>query len=119
MSIARYETGPIASHIVVWQNTVYLAGQVASSAPATVKEQTQEILARIDELLARVGSDRSRLLTATIWLADISTWSEMNEVWQTWVDPGNAPARATVEARLAAPEYLVEVMVTAATQTPA
>lgn len=114
MSITRYERGPIASHIVVWNQTVYLAGQVAPSGSGSVNEQTREILERIDQLLTQAGSDRSRLLTATIWLADIATWADMNEVWQDWIDPENPPARATVEARLAAPEYLVEVMVTAA-----
>lgn len=114
MSIIRYERGPIASHVVVWKDTIYLAGQVAPSASGSVKEQTREILERIDGLLEQAGSNRTRLLTATIWLADIATWADMNEVWQGWIDPDNPPARATVEARLAAPEYLVEIMVTAA-----
>ena len=74
----------------------------------------EEFLAAIDGLLARSGSDKSKILMATIWLADIGTFGEMNAVWDAWVSPGNTPARATVEAKLAAPDYLVEIMVVAA-----
>ena len=112
MNVKRLETGPRMSQAVIHHGTVYLAGQVGEGAG--VAEQTRDILAQIDSLLARTGSDKSRLLSAQIWLADISTFAEMNAVWEAWVDPDNTPARATVEAKLAAPKYLVEIMVVAA-----
>jgi enamine deaminase RidA (YjgF/YER057c/UK114 family) len=107
MTIKRFETGPRMSQAVVYNGTVYLAGQVAKGA--SVKEQTTAILAQIDSLLAAAGTDKSKLLSATIWLTSMSTFGEMNGVWEGWVSKGNTPARATVEARLAAPEYLVEI----------
>jgi enamine deaminase RidA (YjgF/YER057c/UK114 family) len=115
MTIERIEPGPRMSGAVVHGNTVYLAGQVArNAAGGSVTEQTKDILGIIDGLLAQAGTDKSRLLTANIWLADISTFAEMNAVWDAWVAPGNTPARATVEAKLASPQYTVEIMVTAA-----
>lgn len=115
MSIKRIEAGPRMSQAVVHGDTVYLAGQVAfQNRGKSVKEQTQEILASIDRLLKEAGTDKSRLLSANIWLSDISTFEEMNAVWDGWVAPGNTPARATVEAKLATPEFKVEIMVTAA-----
>jgi enamine deaminase RidA (YjgF/YER057c/UK114 family) len=96
-------------------NTVYLAGVVAREPKGrSVGDQTRDILATIDRHLAAVGSDKSKLLTANIWLADIATFAEMNAEWDAWVSPGNTPARATVEAKLAAPDYKVEIMVVAA-----
>ena len=92
----------------------YLAGQVAQDPTADVTGQTLQILNQIDALLAEAGSDKSRLLSANIWLADIGTFQEMNRVWDAWVSPGNTPARATVEARLAAPQFKVEIAVVAA-----
>jgi enamine deaminase RidA (YjgF/YER057c/UK114 family) len=89
-----------------------MAGQVGEGE--TVKEQMTAVLQQIDERLRKVGSDRSKLLSATIWLTNIETFAEMNEVWLSWVDPANKPVRATVEARLASPAFLVEVMVVAA-----
>lgn len=112
--IERHEIGPRMSQCVVHQDTVYLAGQVDGDAAPTAGEQTKHILARIDALLAAADTDKSRILTATIWLSDIRFFAEMNEVWDAWVSPGNTPARACVEARLAAPKYLVEIRVTAA-----
>jgi enamine deaminase RidA (YjgF/YER057c/UK114 family) len=112
MTITRHNVGPRLSQAVVHGETVYLAGQVAAGAP-TVKGQTEEILRKIDELLAATGSHKSKLLSATIYLANMATYDEMNAVWDGWVDPRNTPARATVEARLAAPKYLVEIMVVA------
>jgi enamine deaminase RidA (YjgF/YER057c/UK114 family) len=113
MTIRRIEPGPRMSQAVVHGGIAYLAGQVGAPG-ASVVEQTREVLAQIDRLLAEAGSDKSRILTATIWLADISTFAEMNTVWDTWVDPANPPARATGESRLAAPEYKVEIIVVAA-----
>ncbi len=115
MSITRFETGPRMSQAVVHNNTVYLAGQVAqSTAGKSVTEQTTEILSIIDKLLAAAGSDKSKLLQAQIYLTDIGTFAEMNKVWEAWVTPGQTPARATIECKLAAPQYTVEVMVVAA-----
>lgn len=112
MDIQRFESNARMSQAVVYGGLVYLAGQVG--AGETVAEQTTNVLASIDRLLAAAGSDRSRILTATIWLTDMATFGEMNGVWEQWVLPGSTPARATVEARLAAPAYLVEISVTAA-----
>ena len=115
MSVVRHETGPRMSQVVIHGNTVYLAGVVARNAPGkSVTEQTKDILATIDGYLAKAGTDKSKLLSANIWLSDIATFNEMNAVWDGWVAPGNAPARATVEAKLASPQYTVEIMVTAA-----
>jgi enamine deaminase RidA (YjgF/YER057c/UK114 family) len=115
MSIQRFEVGPRMSQCVVHGNTVYTAGQVAQGARgASVAEQTRDILATIDRLLAEAGTNKSKLLTANIWLTDIATFDQMNQVWDAWVAPGNPPARACVESRLAHPDYKVEIMVTAA-----
>jgi enamine deaminase RidA (YjgF/YER057c/UK114 family) len=115
MSIQRFETGPRMSQAVVHGDTVYLAGVVASNAKGeSVTKQTQDILSIIDGHLATAGTDKSKLLSATIYITDMATFAEMNVVWDGWVSPGNTPARATVEARLAAPVYNVEIMVIAA-----
>jgi len=115
MTIQRFETGPRMSQAVVHGNTVYLAGVVANSAKGeSVTKQTQDVLSIIDSHLAKVGSDKSKLLSATIYIADMKTFPEMNAVWDGWVSAGNTPARATVEAKLAAPQYNVEIMVVAA-----
>jgi enamine deaminase RidA (YjgF/YER057c/UK114 family) len=113
MSIRRLGVGPRMSNIVVHGNTVYLAGQVGAPGES-VTSQTKEILATIDGLLAEVGSDKTKILQAIIWLADMSTFQEMNAVWDAWVPAGHTPARATGEAKLAGPEYKVEIIVTAA-----
>ena len=103
MSITRIGSGPRMSKAVAHGATVYLAGQVADKAAGkSVTEQTREILGIIDALLAQAGSDKTKLLSANIWLTDIKTFGEMNAVWDAWVAPGCAPARATVEAKLAA-----------------
>ncbi|MGJ4951525.1 RidA family protein [Bradyrhizobium sp. HKCCYLS20291] len=115
MSIQRFEVGPRMSQVVVHGNTVYLAGVVAQkTAGESVTKQTEEILAIIDGHLAKAGTDKSKLLSATIYLTDIKTFGEMNAVWDGWVSAGNTPARATVEAGLAASQYTVEIMVIAA-----
>ncbi|HEV7370412.1 RidA family protein [Arenibaculum sp.] len=114
MSIQRYEVGARMSQAVVHGGLVYTAGQVALRAPGTsVREQTTDILNKIDELLATAGSDKAKVLTATIWLSDIATFNEMNEVWDAWVAQGSTPARACVEAKLAAPQFTVEIAVVA------
>ncbi len=115
MTIQRFETGPRMSKAVVHGDTVYLAGLVADEPKGkSVTEQTKSILAQIDGFLAKAGTDKSKILTASIWITDMTTFAEMNAVWDSWVSPGNTPARATVEARLATPDYKVEIMVTAA-----
>jgi enamine deaminase RidA (YjgF/YER057c/UK114 family) len=115
MSIQRFETGPRMSKAVVHGDTVYLAGLVADEPKGkSVTEQTKSILAQIEGFLAKAGTDKSKLLSANIWITDMANFAEMNAVWDAWVSPGNTPARATVEARLATPDYKVEIMVTAA-----
>lgn len=115
MSIQRLHTGPRMSQVVSHNGVVYTAGQVAHGAPgASVADQTRDILQTIDRLLSEAGTDKSKLLTANIWLTDISTFDEMNGVWDAWLAPGHAPARATVESKLAAPQFKVEIAVTAA-----
>jgi enamine deaminase RidA (YjgF/YER057c/UK114 family) len=109
MTIKRFETGPRMSQAVVHNGTVYVAGQVAKGA--TVKEQTTAVLKQIDSLLAQAGTDKTKILSATIWLVNMGTFAEMNSVWDPWVSPGNTPARACVESKLATPEYLVEIAV--------
>jgi enamine deaminase RidA (YjgF/YER057c/UK114 family) len=112
--IKRLEVGPRMSQAVVHGNTVYLAGQVADDPSADVAGQTRQVLASIDKLLAAAGSDRTRMLSATIYLANIGTFAQMNSEWDAWVPKGHTPARATVEAKLAAPQYKVEIQVVAA-----
>jgi enamine deaminase RidA (YjgF/YER057c/UK114 family) len=115
MSIQRFETGPRMSQVVVHGNTVYLAGVVAQkTAGESVAKQTEEILSIIDGHLAKAGTDKSKLLSANIYITDMKTFAEMNAAWDGWVSPGNTPARATVEAKLAAPQFTVEIMVVAA-----
>jgi enamine deaminase RidA (YjgF/YER057c/UK114 family) len=115
MKIERHETGPRMSKAVVHGDTVYLAGIVADSPKDKgVAEQTRSILSQIDGLLAAAGTDKARLLSANIWITDMAHFQEMNAVWDAWVSPGNTPARATVEAKLATPDYKVEIMVVAA-----
>lgn len=113
MSIRRIGVGPRMSQAVIHGNTVYLAGQVAVPG-ASVTEQTRTILSQVDNLLKEAGSDKSKILQAIIWLADMKDFAEMNAVWDAWVDPANTPARATGEAALATPDHKVEIIVTAA-----
>jgi enamine deaminase RidA (YjgF/YER057c/UK114 family) len=115
MTIQRIKPGPRMSGAVVHGDTIYLAGQVATTtAGQSVADQTREILSIIDGLLAEAGSDKTKLLMVNIWLTDMATFQEMNGVWDSWVSQGNTPARATVEAKLAAPQYKVEIAVIAA-----
>ncbi len=113
MTITRHESGARMSQAVVHGDTIYLAGQVGTP-DAPVAEQTRQVLAVIDRLLAQAGSDKTRILSATVWLADMADYTAMNGVWDAWVAPGHAPARATGESRLAAPGYKVEIIVVAA-----
>ena len=114
MSIKRIDPGPRFSAAVVHGNVLYVAGQTASDRSVGVRAQTEQILARIDGLLAAARTDKSKLLSATVYLSDIRNSDEMNAAWEAWVDKGNLPTRATVEAKLAAPAVLVEIVVTAA-----
>ncbi|TPE53384.1 RidA family protein [Maribrevibacterium harenarium] len=114
MSIQRYETGARMSRVVVHNNTAYLCGQVAEDRNADITHQTQTMLAKVDDLLASVGSDREHILSATIYLKDMSLFADMNAVWDNWVPAGFAPARACVQAQMASPELLVEISVIAA-----
>ena len=112
--IERLQPGPRMSQAVIHGDTVYLAGQVADDTSADVTGQTRQILAAIDRLLAAAGTDKTRILSATVYLADVGTFAEMNAAWDAWVPAGHAPARATVEAKLAAAVYRVEIQVIAA-----
>ncbi len=114
MSISRQHTNSRMSQIVIHGNTIYLAGQVADNKSADITLQTQQVLDKIDTLLVEAGSSKSNILSAQIWLTSIGHYSEMNSIWDAWVPEGNAPARACTEARLAAPDYLVEIGVIAA-----
>jgi enamine deaminase RidA (YjgF/YER057c/UK114 family) len=114
MQIDRYQTTERMSRIVIHGETIYLCGQVAKDDSADIKGQTATTLEKIEELLARVNSDKTRLLSVTIYLADMTLFKQMNEVWDAWVTPGAPPARACVQARLARPELLVEMSVIAA-----
>ncbi|HZN87302.1 MAG TPA: RidA family protein [Burkholderiales bacterium] len=114
MAIIRHEPGPLLSLAVEHGDTVYLAGIVAKNLKNDVKGQTEEVLAEIDRLLAKAGSHKSKILQATIWVNDIRHRAAVNEVYTKWVDPKNLPGRACIEAKLADPNALVEIMVTAA-----
>jgi enamine deaminase RidA (YjgF/YER057c/UK114 family) len=112
--IQRLEPGQHFCQVVGHGDAVYVAGQVAAKPVPSVKNQTQQILRTIDRLLKAAGSHKSKILMANVWLSDIRGFAEMNEAWDAWVAKDNMPARATVEAKLAAPEYLVEIAVIAA-----
>jgi len=115
MTINRIGVGPRMSQAVVHGDTIYVAGTVADKmAGKSVAEQTKEILSIIEGILAQAGSEKTKILSATIWLTDIKTFAEMNSVWDVWVAKGHTPARATVEAKLAAAPYNVEIACIAA-----
>ncbi len=113
MSVVRFQTGPRMSQASVHGDTVYLAGQVNKDV-GDVAGQTQAVLKQIDDLLKETGSSKEKILSATIYLADIKTFADMNKSWDAWVVAGQCPSRTTLEAKLAAPEYLVEIAVIAA-----
>ncbi len=114
MSTNRYHTNQRMSQLVIHGDTVYLAGQVAKDSTANITVQTQQVLDKVDALLAEAGSDKTKILSAQIWISNIGHFAAMNEVWDAWVPEGNAPARACIEARLASPDLLVEVGIVAA-----
>jgi enamine deaminase RidA (YjgF/YER057c/UK114 family) len=112
--IQRFDTGPRMSEMTVHNGVAYLAGQVAEDDSLDISGQTREVLEQIDALLARAGSDRSKILRAQIYLVDLADFAAMNAVWEQWVVPGHTPARATVQAALANPNWKIEIVVTAA-----
>jgi enamine deaminase RidA (YjgF/YER057c/UK114 family) len=114
MTITRIQPGPRMSQASVHGGFVYLAGQVGKPG-TSVTEQTIDILAQIDALLAEAGSNKSCILSATLWLSEISNFAEVNAIWEKWIDPQNPPARATGEVKLVTPDYKVEIIVVAAT----
>jgi enamine deaminase RidA (YjgF/YER057c/UK114 family) len=113
-SIQRFDVGARMSEMAVHGERIFLAGQVAADAAQDIRSQTRQVLAAIDALLARAGSDKSKIVMAQIFLADIADFPAMNAVWDGWVVPGHTPPRATVQARLAKPEWKIEIVVTAA-----
>ena len=114
MSIRRSYIGPRLSDMVIHGDTIYLAGQVADDTAADIGSQTSEVLSAIDKLLGEAGSDKSKILSVTIYIADMADFAGMNAVWEKWVPAGHTPARATVEAKMAKPAYKVEMQVIAA-----
>lgn len=112
--IERFDTGPRMSEMTVHNGVAYLAGQVADDGTQDISGQTRQVLDAIDALLARAGSDKSKILRAQIFLVDLADFAAMNAVWERWVVPGHTPARATVQAALARPEWKIEIVVTAA-----
>jgi enamine deaminase RidA (YjgF/YER057c/UK114 family) len=112
--IQRFDVGPRLSEMAIYNGVAYLAGQVPDDLSLDIAGQTSQVLAEIDALLARAGTDKSNILLAQIYIADINDFAGMNAVWDAWVSAGNTPPRATVEARLAKPGYKVEIVVTAA-----
>ena len=112
--IERIDAGPRMSEACIHGDLVYLAGQVPETPGADIEIQTREVLAAIDALLAQAGSDKTRILRAQVYLADVADFAGMNRAWDAWVVPGEAPARATVQAPLARPGWKVEIVVTAA-----
>ena len=114
MEIKRLHVGKRLSEVTIHNGTVYLAGQIASDNKADIVGQTREVLGHIDRLLAEAGSDKTRILSTQIFITDMANFPAMNSVWDTWVVPGATPPRATVEAKLADPACLVEIVVVAA-----
>jgi len=113
-SIKRFDVGPRISEMAVHNGVVYLAGQIAEDATQDITGQTRQVLAAIDSLLARAGSDKSKILRAQVFLADLADFAAMNAVWEAWVVPGQTPPRATVQAALAKPLWKLEIVITAA-----
>jgi len=114
MEIKRLHVGKRLSEVAIHNGTVYLAGQIATDTSQDIIGQTREVLGHVDRLLAEAGSDKSRILSTQIYITDMANFPNMNTVWETWVVPGQTPPRATVEAKLADPACLVEVVIVAA-----
>ena len=114
MSIQRFHVGKRLSEMVIHDNTIYLAGQVAEDAKADAASQVRQVLAQIDKLLAEAASDKTKIVSATIYLPSMADFPALNAAWEAWVPAGHCPARATVEAKLAAPDYKVEIQIIAA-----
>ncbi|MCI2260122.1 MULTISPECIES: RidA family protein [Xanthomonas] len=112
--IQRFDTGPRMSEMTVYNGVAYLAGQIADDTSEDIAGQTRQVLAAIDRLLALAATDKSRILRAEIFMTDLAEFAEMNQVWEEWVSPGNTPARATVQAKLADPAWKIEIVITAA-----
>lgn len=112
--IQRFDTGPRMSEMTVYNGVAYLAGQIADDTTEDIAGQTRQVLAAIDRLLALAATDKSRILRAEIFMTDLAEFAEMNKVWEEWVSPGNTPARATVQAKLADPAWKIEIVITAA-----
>src|SRR5512136_1905545 len=112
MKIERLDAGARMSEAVCFNGVAYLSGQVPADTDKDIKGQTAEVLAEIDKVLSRLGSDKSRLLQAQIFLKDLREFNDMNKVWESWVVPGATPARATVEANLANKDWKIEILVT-------
>lgn len=113
-TIKRFHVGATLSEMAIYNGTVYLAGQITSDENLDIKGQTSNVLAQIDALLAQAGSDKSRILMCQIFISDLANFAAMNEVWNSWVAPGNTPPRATVQAALGNPAWLIEIVITAA-----
>src|SRR5687768_14168844 len=111
-TITRIQTSPRASRAVVYNGMVFLGGQVADDRSVGIRAQTKQTLAKVDQLLAAAGTDKSRLLTAQIWLKNIGDWAAMNDIWDAWTSEGAAPTRATAQCEMAAPDVLIEIIVT-------
>ena len=114
MKVERFHVGPRLSEMAIHHGTVYLAGQVAEDTSQDMAGQTQQVLASIDRLLAEAGTDKSRILMAQVIISDMRNFGELNRIWESWVVAGQTPPRATIEAKLATPKHLVEIIVTAA-----
>lgn len=112
--LRRFHVGDRLSEMTIFNRVVYLAGQVAPDASQDIRGQTRQVLAAIDRLLQEAGTDNAHILMAQIYLPDLKDFAGMNEIWEDWVAPGDAPPRATVQAQLARPEWKVEIVVTAA-----
>jgi enamine deaminase RidA (YjgF/YER057c/UK114 family) len=114
MDIKRFHVGKTLSEMAIYNGTVYLAGQIAEDTTQDIRGQTREILGHVDRLLAEAGSDKTRILMCQIFISDFKNFDGMNEVWNAWVVAAHSPPRATVEAKLAKPEWLLEIVITAA-----
>ncbi len=114
MKVERFHVGPRLSEMAIHHGTVYLAGQIAEDVSQDMAGQTQQVLASIDRLLTEAGTDKTRILMAQIIITDMRLFAELNRAWEAWVKPGHTPPRATIEAKLATPKHLVEIIVTAA-----